>query len=69
MDAQLGNHLTTVSRIAAIFGDSNATANYLSKCIYSVGMGNNDFTNNYFMPEFYPIKSPSLPRSICYSSC
>ncbi|KAM4102271.1 hypothetical protein ACB094_05G211500 [Castanea mollissima] len=54
MDAHLGNHLTTVSRIAAIFGDSNATANYLSKCIYSVGMGNNDFTNNYFMPEFYP---------------
>ncbi|KAL0012823.1 hypothetical protein SO802_007931 [Lithocarpus litseifolius] len=54
MDAQLGNHLTTVSRIAAIFRVNNATTNYLSKCIYSVGMGNNDFTNNYFMPQFYP---------------
>ncbi|XP_058201342.1 GDSL esterase/lipase At5g45670-like [Rhododendron vialii] len=54
MNKQLLNHLTTASRIAVLLGSKNAAANYLSKCLYSVGMGSNDYINNYLMPEFFP---------------
>ena len=36
-----------------ILGDEDTAANYLRKCIFSVGMGSNDYLNNYFMPAFY----------------
>ncbi|CAI0475327.1 unnamed protein product [Linum tenue] len=26
----------------------------LGQCLYTLGLGNNDFLNNYFRPEFYP---------------
>ncbi|XP_031129922.1 GDSL esterase/lipase At5g45670-like isoform X2 [Ipomoea triloba] len=34
-------------------GDENSAADYLSKCIYSIGVGSNDYLNNYFMPLYY----------------
>lgn len=36
-----------------ILGDENTAADYLSKCIYSIGLGSNDYLNNYFMPNVY----------------
>lgn len=36
-----------------ILGDEDSAANYLSKCIYSIGVGSNDYLNNYFMPLYY----------------
>lgn len=54
MDGQLVNHFNTVTRINALLGETNAAADHLSKCLYTVGMGNNDYLNNYFEPELYP---------------
>ncbi|KAJ8769953.1 hypothetical protein K2173_009035 [Erythroxylum novogranatense] len=63
MDEQLRNHQTMVSRIMAILGERNsATEDYLSKCLYSVGgMGANDYTSNYFLPQFYPTSRQYTP--------
>uniref|UniRef100_A0A5B7AP81 GDSL esterase/lipase n=2 Tax=Davidia involucrata TaxID=16924 RepID=A0A5B7AP81_DAVIN len=53
MDGQVNNYKNTVSQVVELMGDEDSAANYLSKCIYSVGMGSNDYLNNYFMPAFY----------------
>ncbi|KAK3007490.1 hypothetical protein RJ639_014612 [Escallonia herrerae] len=53
-DLQLHNHGITVSRITALQRNLTFTREYLSKCIYTVGMGSNDYINNYFMPQSYP---------------
>ncbi|WOL14650.1 hypothetical protein Cni_G23431 [Canna indica] len=50
---QLQNYQSAVQEMVSILGDEDSTANYLSKCIFSVGMGSNDYLNNYFMPAFY----------------
>ncbi|PKA64621.1 GDSL esterase/lipase [Apostasia shenzhenica] len=50
---QLRNYQEAVQQIVEMMGDEDAAANYLSKCIYSVGMGSNDYLNNYFMPAVY----------------
>lgn len=54
MDEQLSNHQITVSRIVNMLGSSESATDYLSKCFYSVGMGDNDYINNYFQPDYYP---------------
>ncbi|KAL9459847.1 hypothetical protein AB3S75_003118 [Citrus x aurantiifolia] len=62
MDMQLQNHQNTASRIAKILGNSEkSAAKHLSKCIYSVGVGNNDYINNYLLPQFYPTNSSYTP--------
>ncbi|KAK9267421.1 hypothetical protein L1049_009847 [Liquidambar formosana] len=53
MDAQLRNHNITVSNIVHILGNKHKAAKYLKKCIYTVGMGSNDYIANYFIPQFY----------------
>lgn len=53
MNMQLRNHETTISRLVEMLGDEYSASKYLSKCLYSVGMGNNDYINNYFMPQYY----------------
>lgn len=30
---------------------------HLNKCLYYVNIGNNDYLNNYFLPEHYPSNS------------
>ncbi|XP_042416373.1 GDSL esterase/lipase At5g45670-like [Zingiber officinale] len=50
---QLQNYQSAVQEMVSILGDEDSAANYLSKCIFSVGMGSNDYLNNYFMPAFY----------------
>ncbi|XP_039164432.1 GDSL esterase/lipase At5g45670 [Eucalyptus grandis] len=51
LNHQLRNHLVTILRVREMLG-LNATA-YLNKCIYTVGMGSNDYINNYFMLDEY----------------
>ncbi|KAI5331430.1 hypothetical protein L3X38_021556 [Prunus dulcis] len=53
LDQQLQNHQVTVSRIASTLGNNQSASQYLNKCLYSVGMGSNDYINNYFLPQFY----------------
>ncbi|KAJ4771448.1 GDSL esterase/lipase [Rhynchospora pubera] len=50
---QVRNYQSAVQQMVNILGDEDTAANYLSKCIFSVGMGSNDYLNNYFMPMFY----------------
>ncbi|CAN6443567.1 unnamed protein product [Victoria cruziana] len=40
--------------IAEITGSEDSAAEHLSKCIFTVAMGANDYLNNYFMPGLYP---------------
>lgn len=54
LNRQLRNHKVTISHISTLLGNKTLTQEYLSKCIYIVGMGNNDYINNYLMPQFYP---------------
>ncbi|KAL1224758.1 GDSL esterase/lipase [Cardamine amara subsp. amara] len=60
---QVANHVNTVSQVVNILGDENEAANYLSKCIYSIGLGSNDYLNNYFMPLYYSTGSQYSPDS------
>lgn len=42
-----------MSRIGDLLGSKEEAANYLSKCIYYVGMGSNDYINNYLLPQYF----------------
>ncbi|CAH9141524.1 unnamed protein product [Cuscuta epithymum] len=50
---QVRNYKSTVEQVVQILGDEDSAANYLSQCIYSIGVGSNDYLNNYFMPIYY----------------
>ncbi|KAL8502157.1 hypothetical protein ACS0TY_021317 [Phlomoides rotata] len=58
---QVSNYKNTVAQVVDILGDEDTTADYLSKCIYSIGVGSNDYLNNYFMPKFYSTANQYLP--------
>ncbi|KAL9232220.1 hypothetical protein vseg_007353 [Gypsophila vaccaria] len=58
---QVTNYQNTVSQVVQILGDEDEAANYLSKCIYSVGLGSNDYLNNYFMPSYYSTSRQYTP--------
>ncbi|KAF9589764.1 hypothetical protein IFM89_028673 [Coptis chinensis] len=60
-NGQLRNYQNTVSQVVNILGDENSAAAYLRQCIYSVGLGNNDYLNNYFMPQTYPTSRQFTP--------
>ncbi|KAE8671802.1 GDSL esterase/lipase [Hibiscus syriacus] len=47
---QVKNYHQTVSQVVDLLGDEDKAADYLNKCIYSIGLGSNDYLNNYFMP-------------------
>ncbi|XP_009769554.1 GDSL esterase/lipase At1g29670 [Nicotiana sylvestris] len=59
---QVNNYRNTVQQVVQILGNENAAADYLSKCIYSVGLGSNDYLNNYFMPLYYPTSRQFTPE-------
>ncbi|CAM8885796.1 unnamed protein product [Rhodiola kirilowii] len=50
---QFRNYQTTVTQITSILGSAQAAADHLSRCIFSIGLGSNDYLNNYFMPLVY----------------
>ncbi|KAK1276870.1 GDSL esterase/lipase [Acorus gramineus] len=62
MSGQVRNYQNAVSQMVEILGDEDTAANYLSKCIYTVGMGSNDYLNNYFMPTFYNTAQQYTPE-------
>ncbi|XP_077249552.1 GDSL esterase/lipase At4g18970-like [Tasmannia lanceolata] len=62
MNGQLQNYQTTVEQVVNLLGDEDSAANYLSKCMYSVGMGSNDYLNNYFMPAIYSTSRTYTPE-------
>ncbi|KAK4774411.1 hypothetical protein SAY86_009346 [Trapa natans] len=53
LNKQLLNHLTTYFKIRQILGSGTATSQHFGKCIYVIITGNNDYINNYFMPNMY----------------
>ncbi|KAK4482056.1 hypothetical protein RD792_011595, partial [Penstemon davidsonii] len=53
MNRQLINHGIAISRIAGLLG-STTIKDYLSKCLYTINIGSNDYLNNYLMPRLYP---------------
>ncbi|KAJ0641658.1 putative triacylglycerol lipase [Helianthus annuus] len=59
---QVNNYKTTVSQVVNILGDEDSAANYLRQCIYSVGLGSNDYLNNYFMPNYYQTSRQYTPE-------
>ncbi|XP_058101000.1 GDSL esterase/lipase At1g29670-like [Magnolia sinica] len=62
MNGQLQNYQATVRQVVNILGNESSAADYLSKCIYSVAMGSNDYLNNYFMPAFYSSSRQYTPE-------
>lgn len=56
------NYQNTVSQVVELLGDEDSAAEYLSKCIYSIGLGSNDYLNNYFMPQFYSTGNQYTPQ-------
>lgn len=52
-DRQIQNHKSAVLRIASILRSKESAMKYLNKCLYYVGMGNNDYLNNYLQPRFF----------------
>ncbi|CAL1400768.1 unnamed protein product [Linum trigynum] len=59
---QVRNYKNTVSGIVNLLGDEDTAAKHLSKCIYSVGLGSNDYLNNYFMPLIYSTSRQFTPE-------
>ncbi|PHT49575.1 GDSL esterase/lipase, partial [Capsicum baccatum] len=59
---QVNNFKNIVQQIVRIIGDENSAANYLNKCIYSIGVGSNDYLNNYFMPLYYLTSRQYTPQ-------
>ncbi|XP_023001436.1 GDSL esterase/lipase At5g45670-like [Cucurbita maxima] len=59
---QVENYQNTVSQVVDLLGDEDSAAAYLSKCIYSIGLGSNDYLNNYFMPQFYSTGNQFTPQ-------
>lgn len=54
MDRQLDKHLSTIARLNSSFPNEDEVKKHLSSCLYYVGLGSNDYLNNYYLPEKYP---------------
>ncbi|KQK09725.1 GDSL esterase/lipase At1g29660 [Brachypodium distachyon] len=59
---QLQNYQAAVQQLVSILGDEDSAANHLSQCIFTVGMGSNDYLNNYFMPAVYSSSRQYTPE-------
>lgn len=59
---QVRNYQSTVSQVVQILGDEDQASSYLSRCIYSIGLGSNDYLNNYFMPMYYQTSRQYNPQ-------
>lgn len=51
-----------MQQLVSILGDEDSAANHLSQCIFTVGMGSNDYLNNYFMPAVYSSSRQYTPE-------
>ncbi|RLN22532.1 hypothetical protein C2845_PM07G23070 [Panicum miliaceum] len=59
---QLQNYQAAVQQLVGILGDEDSAASHLSRCIFTVGMGSNDYLNNYFMPAVYSTSQQYTPE-------
>ncbi|KAI5000388.1 hypothetical protein ZWY2020_004977 [Hordeum vulgare] len=62
LGGQLQNYQAAVQQLVSILGDEDSAANHLSQCIFTVGMGSNDYLNNYFMPAVYSTSRQYTPE-------
>lgn len=62
MSRQVVNYRAVVEQLRIYLGNETSVTNYLSKCIYSIGIGGNDYINNYFLPAFYPTSRLYSPQ-------
>ncbi|KAL5539276.1 hypothetical protein UlMin_042741 [Ulmus minor] len=58
---QVNNYKEAVTQIVNLLGSEEEASNYLSRCIFSIGLGSNDYLNNYFMPQFYSTGNQFTP--------
>ncbi|XP_077231745.1 GDSL-like Lipase/Acylhydrolase superfamily protein [Tasmannia lanceolata] len=64
MNQQIENFFRTKEDIRKMWrGNTSGVNEYLSKCIYYVVMGSNDYLNNYFMPNYYTTSVQYSPRT------
>lgn len=61
LNEQLSIHEGVISRIAKVLGSKSAAKKQLKSCLYSVGMGNNDYLANY-LPKYYASTAPYTPK-------
>ncbi|VAH63728.1 GDSL esterase/lipase At5g45670-like [Triticum dicoccoides] len=64
---QVQNYQTAVQTLVNILGDRDTASERLSQCIFTVGMGSNDYLNNYFQPAFYSTGSRYTPEQFADS--
>ncbi|XP_059637369.1 GDSL esterase/lipase At1g29670-like [Cornus florida] len=62
LSKQLQNHQVTMEKIATSLGSKEKAAQHLMKCMYSVGIGSNDYINNYLLPKFYSTNREYTPE-------
>ncbi|KAM7500605.1 hypothetical protein LguiA_025019 [Lonicera macranthoides] len=64
LDDQLKNHESIIQAIFKIFGPKEVISawKYINKCLYTVGMGSNDYLMNYFMPQYYNTNQQYTPE-------
>ncbi|XP_020106813.1 GDSL esterase/lipase At1g33811-like [Ananas comosus] len=61
---QVNHFRSTLQQMKRIFrGNTTRLADYVSKCIFYVGMGSNDYLNNYFMPTMYSTSYDYTPKT------
>ncbi|TMW85137.1 hypothetical protein EJD97_023712 [Solanum chilense] len=61
LDLQLQNHHNTILRMVDLVGNRAATNAHLNTCLYIVGIGSNDYINNYLAPTHYSTNSLYTP--------
>ncbi|XP_058742576.1 GDSL esterase/lipase At4g18970-like [Vicia villosa] len=59
---QLQNHKITVSKIVAKLGGLPQARDHLTKCLYYVYIGSNDYALNYFQPAYYSTSKDYNPE-------
>ncbi|EHA8587055.1 GDSL esterase/lipase [Cocos nucifera] len=61
---QINHFRNTVQFMRRMFtGNTTKLRDHVGKCIYFVGMGSNDYLNNYFMPFYYPTSYEYSPTT------
>ncbi|XP_074570589.1 GDSL esterase/lipase At1g71691-like [Curcuma longa] len=51
-DQQIKNFESTLDQITDSLGGADAAYDAMARCIFFVGMGSNDYLNNYLMPDY-----------------
>uniref|UniRef100_A0A7N0REB1 Uncharacterized protein n=1 Tax=Kalanchoe fedtschenkoi TaxID=63787 RepID=A0A7N0REB1_KALFE len=61
---QLSAHKETLNRLPAIWSTTKEdVTSRLSRCLYTIGIGSNDYVNNYFLPQSYSSMSQYDPKA------